>query len=612
MRSELNRRKKFTRRALVLGGAKLSVLSILMARLYYLQRVMGQEYATLSDNNRIRLQLVTPERGLIYDRYGNILASNQDNFRAMLDPEQFKRLDEILIKVGTLIGEDLSAQEAVLTKKARRAPHLPLLITQHMSWQDVSRLEVHAPELPGLFISVGKMRYYPYAEQTAHLLGYVSPVSEKDEEAKQLMRLPDLKIGRKGIEHTLEESLRGNAGVRHVEVNALGLTIREISREESRSGDDASLAIDVGLQRHVYEQLSQHRSASAAILDIHSGEVRTLATTPSFDPNRFSQGISQAYWSSLLENPLSPLLNKAISGQYPPGSTFKMLVALAALEQGIISPKARHYCPGHYILGNRRFHCWERSGHGHVDMEMAIERSCDVYFYEVAAELGIEAISEMAVRFGLGTKTGIELPAEQPGIAPTPAWKKRKLSQHWQKGDTINASIGQGYVLSTPLQLAVMTARLITNRQVAPTLLKQVTDIPNFESIGVKEEHLTVIKRGMERVTMNPRGTAYWKRITKPGFEMAGKTGTSQVKSLSHTYHLSEEEKRWQDKHHALFVGYAPIHAPRFAGAVVVEHGGSGSSAAAPLMRDMLLKAQELEAEAAPLSDQQSSQKEES
>ena len=465
-------------------------------------------------------------------------------------------------------------------------------------------------------IDVGRRRLYSFGRDTVHIVGYVGAVNESDLELTDdpLLSLPDFRIGKNGAEKVLETSLRGEAGSRQVEVNAYGRVIRELSRRTGRPGDDHALTIDLGLQQYVSARFGEE-SGSAVVLDVHSGEILALASMPSYDPNLFTSGISQRQWRELIGHPRFPLTNKSISGQYSPGSTFKMIVALAALESGELSPHHRFFCNGSLELGKRRFRCWRRYGHGHVDMVKGLMESCDVYFYEVAKRVGIDRIAAMSERFGFGSKLDIELPGEKPGLVPTREWKLAMIGEPWQGGETLVVGIGQGYLLTTPLQLAVMVARIANGGiAVEPRILGEVVRDgqplarePNtFPTMGFSPAHLDIVREGMLKVVNDPKGTAYRARIEEPTLAMAGKTGSVQVRRISEREHrtgvIKNEDRPWEERDHALFVAYAPIERPRYGVAVVVEHGGSGGSVAAPIARDILREVQRRDPSARPPS----------
>ena len=602
MYKDSSRFKSFSRRVAFLGGGKVLLLSLLAGRMYQLQVIESDKYKTLADENRINLRLLPPPRGTIVDRYGRALAVNQENYRVTLVAEQVNDINTMLDTLSGIISLEDYERHRILREVRRRRGFVPVTVRENLDWRDVSRIEVNAPDLPGLSIEVGQSRQYPFAEDFAHVLGYVSAVSEKEVTGDPLLELPGFKVGKNGVERVFDLNLRGKAGNTQVEVNAVGRVIRELSRQEGQPGVDLRLTIDRDLQKLAADRLKEEKSASAVILDIHNGDVLALSSVPGFDPNEFVTGLSSKTWRRLINDPYAPLTNKAISGLYAPGSTFKMVVALAALEARIVAPDHRVFCRGHTQLGNARFHCWKRHGHGWQDMYDAHQNSCDVYFYDIAKRIGIDRIAAMATRFGLGTKTGIELPSEKGGVIPTRAWKKALIGTAWQQSETLISGIGQGFILTTPLQLAVMTARIANGgKAVLPRLIRAAEvdgkeEEPVFKDLGISKRSLDVVREGMNRVTNVQQGTAYRARISEEGMEMSGKTGTAQVRRISKaerdTRVLKNHERPWRERDHALFVGYAPSDNPRYAVSVIVEHGGGGSKVAAPIARDLLLTTQ--------------------
>jgi penicillin-binding protein 2 len=591
--------KTFTRRALLVGGAQGLLLSALAARMYYLQIVEADRYVTLAEDNRVNLRLIPPPRGRIVDRLGIPMALNEQNYRVVLVREQAREVEPILDALSQIIEMSEHDYRRILREVSRKRAFVPVTVQDYLTWEQVSRIEVNAPDLPGVSIEVGQTRHYPYNEALTHILGYVSAVSERELTGDPLLELPGFRIGKQGIEKQYDAALRGSAGNSHLEVNAVGRVIRELSRDEGTPGRDLVLTVDAELQTFVHKRLENELSASAVVMDIHNGDVLALASAPGFDPSIFNVGMSNETWQALINDPLAPLTNKAIAGQYAPGSTFKMMVALAAMESGI-GPDHREYCPGHMTLGNARFHCWKRQGHGWVDMVEGIKQSCDVYFYDIARKAGIDRIADVAKRFGLGAPTGVDLPGEQPGTIPTRDWKLATTGEPWQMGETLVSAIGQGFVLSTPLQLAVMTARLANGgKAVTPRLTRpaqETAEAAEPPSMNISPAMLRVLHHSMDLVVNHQRGTAHSARIDIDGKEMAGKTGTSQVRRISLAERAAgvykNEDLPWRRRDHALFVAYAPVHAPRYCCAVVVDHGGSGSKAAAPIARDILLETQ--------------------
>jgi len=474
VRRDTGRHKQFSRRAALLGGGQLVLLSALVGRMYYLQVLSRDQYRLLADENRFDLQLLPPPRGRILDRFGVVLAGNRQNYRVLLVAEQTPSVEETLARLGRLIPISEQTRNRVMRELARKRDFVPVPVSENLSWEQFANANVHSPDLPGVQPDIGELRYYPSGQAMAHVVGYVGEVAEEELTGDPLLALPGFRIGKNGVERTHDLALRGKAGNSRVEVNAVGRVIRERQREDGQAGGDVVLSVDAELQRYVSQRLAGE-SASAVVLDIHSGEVLALVSEPSFDPNAFTGGIKLADWRALIDNPRRPLLNKAVAGQYPPGSTFKIVAAIAALESGVVGPEHRTFCKGWIKLGDATFHCWKRGGHGWKDMLGAIEESCDVYFYDLAQRLGIDRIAEMARRFGLGQRLGIELPSEQPGLVPGRDWKLALQGVPWQGGETLITGIGQGYLLATPLQLAVMVARLANGgRAVVPRLVRGV------------------------------------------------------------------------------------------------------------------------------------------
>ena len=599
---EQSRHRKFARRAVMIGGAQMLMLGALAGRMYYLQVVDAEKYKLLAEDNRISIRLLPPPRGRILDRFGRLVADNRQNYRVLLVSEQVSDLEASLDRLDRIVPLDELDRERVRKEVKRNRAFVPATVKEDLTWDQVSRIEVNAPDLPGITIDVGETRHYPYGEVLSHIVGYVAAVSEKELTGDPLLELPGFRVGKNGVEKLHDEALRGTAGTSHIEVNALGRKIKELSRKDGQPGRDVVLTIDSGLQSYVHQRLSNETSASAIVMDIASGELLALASVPSYDPRPFNLGLSRQQWLDLVNDPLSPLSNKSISGLYAPGSTFKMIVALAALEAGIGADQ-KVYCPGHMSLGSYRFHCWKRGGHGSLDLHAAMQQSCDVWFYDIAKRVGIDRIAAMAGRFGLGQSVGVDLPGERAGTIPTRAWKLATIGESWQVGETLVNAIGQGFVLTTPLQLAVMTARLASGKAVVPHVTRglrgggedKLVELPTPD-LGIPEHHLRYVREAMDAVVNSQRGTAYRSRIQEPGWEMAGKTGTSQVRRITTAEReagvIKNEDLPWRRRDHGLFVAYAPVDNPRYACSVVVDHGGGGSSAAAPIAKDILLETQ--------------------
>ena len=604
MQREGDRQKLFTRRTAMLAGGKLVLLSTLVGRMYYLQVLESERYATLADENRINIRLLSPSRGRIVDRFGVPVAVNQQNHRVVLVPEDANPIEATLDALGAIIHVGEGERRRILREARRRRGFIPITVRENLSWEEVARIEVNAPDLPGVMIDVGQSRHYPHGESVAPVLGYVAAVSEDQVDGDPLLQLPGFRVGKAGIEKVYDRALRGTGGSSQVEVNAIGRVIKEIRRQEGQPGTEVTLTLDLELQE-LASRLLAGESAAAVVLDVHTGDILAMVSTPGFDPNAFNRGLDAAQWKALTSNPRAPLVNKAVAGQYAPGSIFKMVVALAALEKGAITPASRFFCPGSLKVGDAEFHCWKRGGHGEVALNKGITQSCDVYFYEVARRTGIDRIAAMARRLGLGQVLGIDLPGEMAGLIPTRDWKQATIGGTWQLGETLIAGIGQGSILVTPLQLAVMTARIVNGGfAVTPHVTRDIVDrkgvFPRdrggFETLGLSPRHLALVRRGTDGVVNAPMGTARRARIVEPGFEMGGKTGTVQVRRITKAEREQGVRKNkdvaWKDRDHAMFVGYAPVHAPRYAVAVVVEHGGGGSKVAAPIARDILLATQ--------------------
>lgn len=585
--------KTITRRAMLVGGMMATAGTALLSRLYYLQFVKGEEFATQAEGNRIKLQLISPPRGIITDANGVELAGNDVNYRLFLDRENPKQAKQSMELLATLLNWDEAKRKAMFAQLAPR-PRGPLMVSERVNWEQLSRIEYYATELPGITLEEGQIRTYPFNDRASHLIGYVGRVAEGEKSLDAaLAKLPEFKIGKNGVEQLFDERLQGIAGTKQLEVNAMGLPVRELARKAPTPGETLKLSIDSRLQEFTVERIKELRSAAVALMHVHTGEVKTLVSMPGFDPNVFSKGIPEEYWKQLIADEAHPLLNKTITGLYPPGSIFKMLTGLAGLETGKFDAHEKVYCPGHFYLGNHRFNCWKPEGHGSMDLNAAIAQSCDTYFYTVGRAAGIEAMAEIGRKLGIGEPTGINLKGEKKGIMPSPAWKKGAGRGAWNPGETINTAIGQGDVLLTPLQGAVMTARLVNGgKKVVPSLLS-LKESPQFESLGFDPEHLKMVAEGMDTVVNSPRGTAYASRIMDPVHAMGGKTGTAQVRRIT-IRGQDQNAIPWHMRHHAWFVAYAPVVNPTYAMCVLVEHGGGGSSAAAPVARDVMMRALEL------------------
>lgn len=599
-RRDTGRYKTFTRRAMILGGAQAGAFALLGARMYYLQISKNDEYRMLSEENRVNVRLLAPLRGRIVDRYGTVLASNRQNYRAVMIAEQTPDVEETLHRLARIV-EITPEQRKRILRDIKRAPRfMPVTVTENLTWEQFAQININEPDLAGLQPDVGETRFYPYSTELAHVVGYVTPVYQRDidkDPDEPLLKLPGFRIGKSGIEQTYDKVLRGEAGASHVEVNAYGRVIRELSKDDGKPGAEVVLTLDMEVQKFACERLKDE-SASAVVMDIHTGEVISFVSTPAFDPNQFNTGYGVAAYKALLENPYLPLTNKAIAGLYPPGSTFKTITSIAALREGI-DPRQTVHCSGKYAFGNHLFHCWKKEGHGAMDMHNGIKHSCDVYFYDVARRIGIDAIEKAAKEFGLGQTYDFEVPGERQGIVPGRAWKRAVTGESWQQGETLISGIGQGFLLTSPLQLAVMMSRIANGGMaVTPRITRAVNGelvpMPPAPMIDVDPEWLKIVQGGMNGVSNEPGGTAYRSRITEVGYELAGKTGSAQVRRISMAEREGGVRKNdtleWRLRDHALFICFAPVANPQYALSLVIEHGGSGSGAAAPAARDIMLK----------------------
>ncbi len=598
----------FTRRALLLGGVQGILLSALAGRLYQLQILDSQRFATLAEENRINLRLLPPSRGMIFDRTGQPLAVNRNNFRAMATSDRGRGVDVLVDRLDQIFGLGEAERNRLLRELRRSRNAQPVVVRENLGWEDVARVEFNAPDLPGVFIDLGQSRDYPEGELMSHIVGYTGRVADEDLAGRDdpVLQLATMRFGKKGVERSLEDDLRGRAGAVQVEVNAVGRVVRELDRTEGQPGSNALLTIDLDLQRFAAEKMKEHQSGSVVVLDVITGDVLVMASTPGFDPSTFARGITQTEWRDLLDNPERPLHNKAIAGVYPPGSTYKMVTALAALESKVIDPWTRLPCLGHLELGNIKFHCWLKGGHGSTNVTEAIAASCDCFFYEAARRAGVDRISDMATRLGFGRQSELGLPGESTGNQPTRAWKQEKIGKPWQHGDTFNLGIGQGYMTSTPLQLAIMTARIANGGyEVQPNLLLAKAtpreelgpppprSKPVAPSLRLNPQHLALIRDGMNQVVNSGLGTANALRSRDPALAFAGKTGTAQVKRITERERdmgITQDQLPWHLRHHALFVCFGPVDNPRYACAVIVEHGQAGGKTAGPIGRDVLVE----------------------
>jgi penicillin-binding protein 2 len=600
MKKESKTRGVFTRRALLVGAGQVGVMGVLAARLYQVQVIDGARYATLADSNRISARLIAPPRGRILDRFGNVVAGNKLNWRALLMVEETADVNATLDAFSRVVPLADHERAQIDREMHHRRRFIPLVVREFLTWDEMARVEVNAPDLPGILVDVGTSRIYPEGPNLAHVVGYVAPPSEADMGEDPLLALPGIRVGRAGVEKFHDLKLRGRAGAVQMEVNAVGRVIRELDRQEGTPGQDLVLTIDRDLQNQVLGRIGDE-SASAVVMDCRNGEVLAMTTTPSFDPTLFNSGVSQAQWVEWTNDRKAPLINKATSGLYPPGSTFKMAVAMAGLENKVIGPGDRINCPGYLDVGDTRFHCWSKYGHGSLDVRGGLKHSCDVFFFELARRTGIDRVAAMANRFGIGVDLDVELPGARRGLMPTREWRMAH-GHPWGIGDTVNCGIGQGYVETTPLALCTYVSRVATGRAVQPHVTRTLGGVlqpgvqpADWPTMNVEERHLQVCREGMYAVVNEAGGTAPLARLGLPGMALAGKTGSSQVRHVSRELresgHFKSQNLPWEYRPHALFVCFAPYDAPRYAVSVVVEHGNAGADVAAPLARQIMVDA---------------------
>ena len=573
---------KFERRTFVLGMGQAGVGLLLATRLAYLSIFEADKYKAASESNRVNLSLIPPRRGWVLDRHGAALASNRADFRVDLIPDRVVDVDATLATLSTLLGLAPDKVGDIKDKMEKARGFQPVEVASNLDWEKFAAVSVRLPELPGVIPQRGYSRFYPTGPSVGHLVGYVGPASADDYERERnpLLITPGFKIGKDGLEKHFEVRLRGVPGARRVEATASGRVVRDLGTREDVPGKPIQLTIQAGLQDYAARRIGLE-SGSVVVMDCQTGDLLAMVSMPSYDPNSFSDGIGRIEWKMLSEDDHVPLRNKVLRGLYPPGSTVKPMVALSFLEAGL-DPEASVNCAGGLRVGNRVFHCWNHRGHGATNMAKGIYQSCDVYFYHFAQQIGMDTIAAMARRLGLGQEFPMPYPGQSYGTVPDPAWKKRKYKTDWAIYDTVNATIGQGYMLVNPLQQATMASRIASGLNLSPRLLLD-RHAPAPQSMGFRQEHLDYIHAAMNEV-VNGRGTAGKARLPIEGVQMAGKTGTAQVVGLNIG---NGKGGAWKHRDHGHFICFAPFDKPRFACAVVVEHGG-GSGAAYPIARDVM------------------------
>ena len=612
--------KLISRRMFLLSAAKAVVMVGIIGRLVTLQINERTKYKTLSDKNRFREWKLAPERGIIKDFFDKEIASNEQVYQVHLIPENTKDIDRLFVRLKTILN--ITDKKLFFLKKVikKQKPWEPIIVSDNITWSEFSRLNLFLHELEGVKPIVSVARMYP-DNSSAHILGYVSQVSSKDLQTKKYLKdkhVPGMSIGKTGLERKLDEQIIGEVGFQRYEVNAFGKRIKQIQVNQGKVGKSFKTTLDFELQKFTSD-LMKDKAGSVCVMDIYNGDIVSLVSSPTFEANQFVHGLDQKYWNDLIKNEMRPLTNKAISGLYPPGSTIKTLVALSALENKIIRPLDSFRCTGKIELYGEKFHCWEKDGHGIVNLRKGIQRSCDVYFYEVARKLGVDRLSETAKKFGLGKKVLNGFIEEKAGVVPNTSWKKKYIGQNWYLGETLHSGIGQGYFQSTPLQLCLMTAQIANGGyKIEPRIifdkknddlrdyLKYKNENPNdplptdllisnfnLKPLFKNHEHINLIKDAMYSSSNEPGGTSYKHRWENKKFTFAGKTGSSQIKRFTEAQREAEvkqESLPYKDRDHALFVAFAPYQNPKYAISVLVEHGGSGGKTAAPIAKKVIKK----------------------
>ena len=611
--------KLISRRMFVLTAAKTIVFFGIFGRLVSLQINEATKYKTLSDKNRFREWKLAPQRGIIRDYFDKEIASNEKVYQLHITPENSPNLETLFFRLKTILN--LSDKRVFYLKRkiSKQKPWEPIIVSDNLTWSEFSRINLFLHELPGVEPIVSVARQYP-DQSTAHLVGYVSQVSEKDLQRKQYLKdmSVGIAVGKTGLENKLDEDIIGKVGFQRYEVNAYGKRIKQIQVDPGESGKNYRTTLDLEVQKFTAEVL-EDKAASVCVMDIYNGDIVTMVSSPSYDPNSFVHGIDKKYWNELISNEKKPLNNKAIAGLYPPGSTIKIIVALSALENGIWNPKKYIDCSGVTELYGEKFHCWKKKGHGPMNLRSAIQRSCDVYFYEVARLLGVDRLSETAKKFGLGKKVLNGFIEERAGVVPSTAWKRKFIGKNWYLGETLHSGIGQGYFQSTPLQLCLMTAQIANGGfEIKPRVLtnekknnlreyiKYKNENPNeplptdmlvsnfdLKPLFRNQENINFVKDAMFAATNEAGGTSFRSRYNDQKFMFAGKTGSSQIKrftELQRELEIKQKDIDYKDRDHALFVAFAPYSDPKYAISVVVEHGGTGSGSAAPIAKKVIKK----------------------
>ena len=599
-----NKANLISRRMFILSSIKVGVFVSIISRLFYLQISENIKYRSLSDKNRFREWKLVPQRGIIEDFFGNKIADNTQTFQLYMTPEDVPNLEELFFKLSKIIDFNETKRKRLIKRLKKRKPWEPIIVSDNLSWPEFSKLNLFLHEMQGVKPVVALARKYSEDGSSSHIVGYVSEVSVKDLESTEWLReinVPGLKIGKNGLEKFLNKRIVGQPGIQRFEVNAYGKRIKELELFKGNAGENFRTTLDQEVQKFTSE-LIKKKSGSVCVMDIYTGDIVSLVSNPTFDPNKFVHGISQEDWQALIKDTKKPLINKSMAGLYPPGSTIKPIVALSALENDVISPKFTVECRGSVDLYDRTYHCWKEKGHGFMNLRNGIKQSCDIYFYEVARRLGVDRLSVTAKQFGLGQKVLGTFFEERSGVVPNTKWKLKNIGKGWYLGETLIAGIGQGYFQSTPIQLCLMTAQLANGGyKIKPKIIYNEQNFQTttedggekFKQLYRNQENVKFILDAQFGATNEPMGTSYRSRHVKPEYIYAGKTGTSQTRTITaeeRELKLKQKDLPYKKRDHALFIAFAPYRNPRYAFSVVIEHGGTGSSAAAPIAKKVIRK----------------------
>ena len=599
-----NKANLISRRMFILSTIKVGVFVSIISRLFYLQISENIKYRSLSDKNRFREWKLVPQRGIIEDFFGNKIADNTQTFQLYMTPEDVPNLEELFFKLSKIIDFNETKRKRLIKRLKKRKPWEPIIVSDNLSWPEFSKLNLFLHEMQGVKPVVALSRKYSEDGSSSHIVGYVSEVSVKDLESTEWLReinVPGLKIGKNGLEKFLNKRIVGQPGIQRFEVNAYGKRIKELELFKGNAGENFRTTIDQEVQKFTSE-LIKKKSGSVCVMDIYTGDIVSIVSNPTFDPNKFVHGISQEDWQALIKDTKKPLINKSMAGLYPPGSTIKPIVALSALENDVISPKFTVECRGSVDFYDRTYHCWKEKGHGFMNLRNGIKQSCDIYFYEVARRLGVDRLSVTAKQFGLGQKVLGTFLEERSGVVPNTKWKLKNIGKGWYLGETLIAGIGQGYFQSTPIQLCLMTAQLANGGyKIKPKIIYNEQNFQTttedggekFKQLYRNQENVKFILDAQFGATNEPMGTSYRSRHVKPEYIYAGKTGTSQTRTITaeeRKLKLKQKDLPYKKRDHALFIAFAPYRNPRYAFSVVIEHGGTGSSAAAPIAKKVIRK----------------------